>query len=318
MAHTGSFGMGLASTHRGRGIGGPMLAALLDWAAAHPRLEKVWLGVFPANTPAIALYERIGFVEEHRSRQHFKLGPGRYSDDVVMAIYVKPDVAPKGFLTWQKGVGCAKPETPANGFVDRRVRLRDGTEIDIRHVQHGDIPAAQRYLARFFAEPSMVATSPGEFDASAAALAARFGGHLRAERSPMIAGFHDGEMIGLMDFQPGSRRRIAHVGEMGMGVDPAWRSRGVGRAMLVALLDWARAAPGVERMELGVLPANTAARRLYTALGFADEALLRRKFKFDDGTRSDKFVMAIYTKDGIAPEGFATWRGEPLPGAPAR
>ncbi len=100
IAHTGSFGMGLASTHRGRGIGGPMLGALLDWAAAHPRLEKVWLGVFPANAPALALYQRVGFVEEHRSRRHFKLGPGCYSDDVVMAMYVKPDVAPEGFGTW--------------------------------------------------------------------------------------------------------------------------------------------------------------------------------------------------------------------------
>ena len=101
IAHTGSFGMGLASTHRGRGIGGPLLEALLNWAAANPRLEKVWLGVFPTNTRAIALYQRIGFVEESRSRRHFKLGPGQYSDDLVMAIYVKGGVAPQGFNTWR-------------------------------------------------------------------------------------------------------------------------------------------------------------------------------------------------------------------------
>lgn len=101
IAHTGSFGMGLVSTHRGRGLGGPMLEALLDWAAGNPRLEKVWLGVFPDNARAIALYERIGFVEESRSRRHFKLGPGRYSDDMVMAIYVKGGIAPEGFKTWQ-------------------------------------------------------------------------------------------------------------------------------------------------------------------------------------------------------------------------
>ncbi len=102
VAHHGSFGMGLASTHRGRGIGGPLLEALLDWAAAHPRLEKVTLGVFPDNAPAVALYRRLGFVEEGRTPRYFKLGPGRYSDDSVMAIYVKPGVAPAGYATWPR------------------------------------------------------------------------------------------------------------------------------------------------------------------------------------------------------------------------
>ena len=325
IAHTGSLGMGLASSHRGRGIGGPMLEVLLDWAAGHERLEKVWLGVFPANTRAIALYERLGFVEESRSRRHFKLGPGRYSDDIVMAVYVKPAVAPEGFLTWARGVGCANRasaaarDKPANGFLDRRVRLRDGSEIDIRHVRERDVAAGCEYMQRFFAEGTLVATSPGEPDLTPQAQRARFRGHFSHPRSPLIGAFTlDGAMIGMMDFQPGHRRRLAHVGEMGMGVDAAWRGRGVGRAMLVALLDWARAAPGVERMELGVLPANTAARALYAALGFVEEARLHSKFKFDDGTRSDKFVMAIYTKDGVAPEGFATWRGEPAAGAKGR
>jgi hypothetical protein len=41
-----------------------MIEALLDWAAAHPVLEKVELGVFATNERARALYRRIGFVEE--------------------------------------------------------------------------------------------------------------------------------------------------------------------------------------------------------------------------------------------------------------
>ena len=52
------------------------------------------------------------------------------------------------------------------------------------------------------------------------------------------------------------------------GVIPAWRRAGVGRALLGALLDSARAA-GLADVRLEVASANTAARRLYETGGFA-------------------------------------------------
>ena len=53
------------------------------------------------NVKARALYQRLGFREEGRSPRHFKFGPGSYVDDIQMAMYVKPGIAPVGFLTWR-------------------------------------------------------------------------------------------------------------------------------------------------------------------------------------------------------------------------
>ncbi|MBL9030172.1 MAG: GNAT family N-acetyltransferase [Phycisphaerae bacterium] len=100
LAHHGSFGLSVHAAWRGRGVGSAMIHALLAWAAAHRQIEKVTLGVFETNTEARRLYERLGFVEESRALRYFKIGPGRYVDDVQMAIYVKPGVAPAGFKTW--------------------------------------------------------------------------------------------------------------------------------------------------------------------------------------------------------------------------
>lgn len=100
LAHHGSFGLSVHAAWRGRGVGSAMIHALLAWAAAHRQIEKVTLGVFETNTDARRLYERLGFVEESRALRYFKIGPGRYVDDVQMAIYVKPGVAPAGFKTW--------------------------------------------------------------------------------------------------------------------------------------------------------------------------------------------------------------------------
>lgn len=101
--HSGHFGISVHADWRGRGVGSALIAAMLGWGASHPEIEKIWLGVLGGNHRARALYRRMGFVEEGLSPRHFKYGPDRYEDDVLMALYVKPGVAPPGFVTWREG-----------------------------------------------------------------------------------------------------------------------------------------------------------------------------------------------------------------------
>ena len=74
--------------HQGKGIGKLLMTHLLDWARSHPKLEKVELQVRSSNTPAIRLYERLGFTEEGRKTRRLRYGPGDYQDDVYMALWV--------------------------------------------------------------------------------------------------------------------------------------------------------------------------------------------------------------------------------------
>jgi RimJ/RimL family protein N-acetyltransferase len=90
MAHVADLGMQVRSGWRGRGVGTALLEAALDWARAHPTIEKVALGVFSTNARAIALYRRLGFVEEGRDVRELRLPPGRYADNLRMALFVKP------------------------------------------------------------------------------------------------------------------------------------------------------------------------------------------------------------------------------------
>ena len=78
LAHHGTFGIGVHGAWRGRGVGTALIAALLDWAGAHPTLEKVCLGVFAENAGAIRLYRRMGFVKEGVSARHFSNTLGRF------------------------------------------------------------------------------------------------------------------------------------------------------------------------------------------------------------------------------------------------
>jgi ribosomal protein S18 acetylase RimI-like enzyme len=53
--------------HRRRGLGVAVMAALLEWGAEQGA-TTAYLQVLGDNEPALALYERLGFVEHHRYR----------------------------------------------------------------------------------------------------------------------------------------------------------------------------------------------------------------------------------------------------------
>jgi RimJ/RimL family protein N-acetyltransferase len=82
-AHVAWVGMSVAAAWRGVGAGGALLEAAAEWAASAGYLRMV-LGVFPTNTPAVAFYERHGFVREGLRTAQYRRGD-QYHDEVLMA-----------------------------------------------------------------------------------------------------------------------------------------------------------------------------------------------------------------------------------------
>jgi len=72
------------------------------------------------------------------------------------------------------------------------------------------------------------------------------------------------------------------------GVHPDWRRQGIGRQLLLNLVELSRAI-GARRMTLEVRASNEAAQALYSGFGF-DEAGRRPRYYTDDG--EDALVMS--------------------------
>ena len=89
IAHTGDFGMSVIKPLREEGIGTRLLQALLDWATAHPKLEKVSLKVHSTNDRAQGLYRKLGFHQEGTLSRDLKYGENNYVDTVIMSRFVK-------------------------------------------------------------------------------------------------------------------------------------------------------------------------------------------------------------------------------------
>jgi RimJ/RimL family protein N-acetyltransferase len=81
------------------------------------------------------------------------------------------------------------------------------------------------------------------------------------------------------------------VGELGCGVIPAARGRGIATEALRLLAEWALHTVGVGRLQVFVAPENIPALRLAESAGFRREGLLRSYWD-DNGTRLDAVVLS--------------------------
>lgn len=75
----------------GQGVARDLLA-VLSARCRQQHAETLWLEVRPSNTPARALYERLGFVEVGRRKGYYPAPEGR-EDAIVMRLALAP-VAP--------------------------------------------------------------------------------------------------------------------------------------------------------------------------------------------------------------------------------
>lgn len=105
----------------------------------------------------------------------------------------------------------------------------------------------------------------------------------------------EGFVVGVAGLHLYSGRR-AHAGSLGMGVREECQGRGVGTALLRAILDLADNWYNLRRVELEVYADNESAIRLYRKHGFMVEGT-HRAYAYRDGDYVDALSMARLRND---------------------
>ena len=88
LRHVGEFGMSVAKAHWSKGVGATLMKFMINWAKHNAIIKKINLRVHENNTPAIKLYEKMGFEYEGRLRMDFFLN-GKYSDALLMGLIIE-------------------------------------------------------------------------------------------------------------------------------------------------------------------------------------------------------------------------------------
>jgi putative acetyltransferase len=120
------------------------------------------------------------------------------------------------------------------------------------------------------------------------------------DRMTCIVADLGGRLVGIAAVTQHKGRR-SHVGDIGISVHDDFCRRGIGSAMLRALVDASDNWLNLKRLELTVNVDNETAIRLYKRFGFEVEGT-RRADTFRGGKYVDSFLMARLTPGWSAPE----------------
>jgi RimJ/RimL family protein N-acetyltransferase len=181
------------------------------------------------------------------------------------------------------------------GTIQRKsIKCKTGETIVLRPATQVDSNKINSLAVEVFNTSNYLITSPEEFSS--------FTEEQQQERLKkyedddgnliLVAEFSD-ELIGMIDFQNGKRRRIAHKGSFGMSVRSTWRNKGVGHLLLQGLIEWVKEHPAIEIINLSVMEENRPAIALYSKFGF--EKIGREPFgiKLSDGSLAADLAMSL-------------------------
>ncbi len=160
------------------------------------------------------------------------------------------------------------------------VRLKDGQFAHIRRAAASDAVGLVALMNRCYQERLYYHTST--YDTTPEQLASLI------ERDLHVVADVDGALAGWAEISPGRAEFMRHTGNLGMGIDRSYRDAGLGRHLLLAVLDLAREA-SLERVTLYANASNARALALYEKVGFVQEGRLRREIK--DSERYDDVVI---------------------------
>jgi RimJ/RimL family protein N-acetyltransferase len=173
---------------------------------------------------------------------------------------------------------------------------RTGRVFTIRTAQPKDAGPLLAYIRPVAEETEFFILEPDEFPPTVEQEQQWVQEHLDSPGKLLLLAEVAGTIIGTVNFENGPHRRIAHRGSLGIAVVEQWRGRGVGTALLEALLEWATANPLIEKVGLEVFATNQTAIRLYKRLGFVEEGLRPKDIKVRPGRYVDTVAMCRFVK----------------------
>ncbi|AYC28554.1 GNAT family N-acetyltransferase [Paenisporosarcina cavernae] len=117
---------------------------------------------------------------------------------------------------------------------------------------------------------------------------------LASENDLILVAESENKVIGSIRFRAQIYERLAHTGTISMSIAKEHRSKGIGKLLLSALLDWAEKHPSIEKVSLGVFSTNSQAIALYQKMGFQEEGRKIREIKLSETEYIADIIMCKF------------------------
>lgn len=156
------------------------------------------------------------------------------------------------------------------------------TPVTIRRLVPADLPAYKALRDEVLATHPEAFTSDAAPERSPDSYLSRLGLQRPEGGEFTLGAWQIGELVGAVSCERDPRTKVRHIGHIiGMMVRPGTQGLGLGRKLLDACIEEARAADGLVMLTLTVTAGNAAAVRLYVRAGFVRCGRLPRAILVD-------------------------------------
>ena len=170
--------------------------------------------------------------------------------------------------------------------------LNDISKCTIRDAQVEDavkLAAAEREIAKI---PGRLASRPHElkdeaFQEKIIALS-------KSETGKYIVIESNGAIVGHGLLDPFKLEVTAHAVDLTIAIHEGHQGKGLGKALLSHLIDWAKSNPRIEKIMLHVRSSNESAISLYEKMGFIVEGVRVKQIKLGPNSYLDNIAMALW------------------------
>lgn len=176
--------------------------------------------------------------------------------------------------------------------------LKDGKNGIIRTAEETDTEKVLKQIVSVLEEAEFTVTTYPEDGADFTVEKERewVKNHIEESGALLVIAEVNGEIVGSANLHNGQRRRIQHVADAAITVLKEFRSLGIGKALMDALIEWATEHPVIEKISLGVFSNNAGAINLYKKLGFVEEGRKVKEIKIDHDCYIDSILMNKFVK----------------------
>lgn len=104
----------------------------------------------------------------------------------------------------------------------------------------------------------------------------------------------NGLPVGHGFLDPHKLANTSHVVILSLAIHEGYQGIGLGKMLMQKLIEWAKAQPQIEKIELQVRSSNKNGIHLYTNLGFIEEGRKTKRLKYGEHDYQDDVYMALW------------------------
>lgn len=154
----------------------------------------------------------------------------------------------------------------------------NGKKISIRKAQVEDAEAIIQYLNIIGGESDFLTFGAEGFGRSIKGEEEFIETALGKKNALFLIAEVNGTVVANLNFSGGIRERTAHTGEFGVSVLKEYWGIGIGRELVLYLINWSKEQGAIRKINLRVRTDNTRGINLYKDLGFIEEGVFKRDF----------------------------------------